>query len=307
MTAPPKNQVASVLARLRNVAEEGGLSFNDILQSYAIERFLARLARSPHVDTVLLKGALMLRVWGVPRARPTMDIDLLRRGQADEPALVQLVTECAAIEDGADGVIFDASTIVAEPIREATGYVGTRIRLVARLDNVRQTVQIDFGVGDAVHPQPQTVDYPVLLAGRPVRLNAYPVEAAIAEKFQAMIQLDLQNSRMKDFYDIWILSQTLGFSGESLSVAIRSTFERRKTVLPNTNPAALTAEFYSDPEHVRQWTSFVRRIGEPRLAGEFPRVVKELADFLLPVSKAVAVKARAPTHWAPAGPWRTDR
>jgi hypothetical protein len=141
-----------VLARLRNVAQEAGLSFNDILQAYVIERFLARLARSPHADTVLLKGALMLRVWGVPRARPTMDIDLLRRGVVDQRALVQLVEQCAAIDDPSDGVMFEPTTIAVESIRDATEYVGTRIRLQARLDNVRQTVQIDFGVGDAVHP-----------------------------------------------------------------------------------------------------------------------------------------------------------
>jgi hypothetical protein len=174
MTPPPKNVVASILARLRNVAEEAGLSFNDILQAYVIERFLARLARSPHVDSVLLKGALMLRVWGVPRARPTMDIDLLRRGMADQRALVQLVEQCASISDPSDGVIFEPTTISVEPIRDATEYVGTRIRLQARLDNVRQTVQIDFGVGDAVHPEPQIIDYPVLLTGPPVRLNGIP-------------------------------------------------------------------------------------------------------------------------------------
>jgi len=258
--------VASVLARLRNVAQGAGLSFNDILQAYVIERFLARLARSPHVDTVLLKGALMLRVWGVPRARPTMDIDLLRRGIADQAALVRLVQQCAAIGDPSDGVTFEPTTISVEPIRDAPEYVGTRIRLQARLDNVRQTVQIDFGVGDAVHPQPQVIDYPVLLTGPPVRLNAYPVEAAIAEKFQAMVHLDLQNSRMKDFYDLWILSRTLAFSGPALSQAIRATFDRRQTSVPIVPPAALTAEFYSQPVHLRQWAAFVRRIGEGALA-----------------------------------------
>ena len=111
MTKVPKNVVASVLARLRNVAQEAGLSFNDILQSYVIERFLSRLSRSPHADTVLLKGALMLRVWGVPRARPTMDIDLLRRGVADQATLVRLVEQCAAISDPSDGVIFEPATI----------------------------------------------------------------------------------------------------------------------------------------------------------------------------------------------------
>lgn len=304
MTQPPKNVVASVLARLRNVAQEAGLSFNDILQSYVIERFLARLARSPHADTVLLKGALMLRVWGVPRARPTMDIDLLRRGIADQAALVRLVEQCAAIDDPSDGVIFEPTTISVESIGDATEYVGTRIRLQAHLDKVRQTVQIDFGIGDAVHPQPQVIDYPVLLTGPPVRLNAYPVEAAIAEKFEAMVHLDMQNSRMKDFYDIWILSRTLTFSGPALSQAIRSTFDRRQTSVPEVPPVALTAKFHSEPAHVRQWAAFVRRIGEPALANEFSQVVADLAEFLMPVANAAATSADYPLRWEPLGPWQ---
>jgi hypothetical protein len=202
-----------------------------------------------------------------------MDIDLLRRGIADQRTLVQLVEQCATISDPSDGVIFEPTMISVEQIRDATEYVGTRIRLLARLDNVRQTVQIDFGVGDAVHPEPQIIDYPVLLTGPPVRLNGYPVEAAIAEKFQAMVHLDLQNSRMKDFYDIWILSRTLTFSGPTLSQAIRSTFNRRQTDVPVAPPPALTAEFYSGPTHVQQWAAFVRRIGEPALANEFSQVV----------------------------------
>ncbi len=304
MTPSPKNVVASILARLRNVAKEGNLSFNDILQSYVIERFLARLARSPHVDTVLLKGALMLQVWGVPRARPTMDIDRLRRGTGDQAALVRLVEQCAAIDDPSDGVVFEPTTISVESIRDATEYVGTRIRLQARLDRVRQTVQIDFGIGDAVYPQPQAIDFPVILTSPPVRLNAYPVEASIAEKFQAMVHLDMQNSRMKDFYDIWILSRTLAFSGPALAQAIRSTFDRRQTSLPVMPPMALTGEFYSEPVHVRQWSAFVRRIGEPALANEFSQVVGDLAEFLMPMAKAASTSAEYPVRWEPLGPWQ---
>jgi predicted nucleotidyltransferase component of viral defense system len=296
--------VASVLARLRNVAEASGLSFNDILQAYVIERFLARLAGSPEADTVLLKGALMLRVWGVPRARPTMDIDLLRRGIADQAVLVRFVKHCAAIEDPSDGVIFEPSTISVESIRDATEYVGTRIRLQARLANVRQTVQIDFGVGDAVHPQPQVIEYPLLLTNSPIRLHAYPVEAAIAEKFHAMVDLDLRNSRMKDFYDIWILSRTLAFSGHGLSQAIRYTFERRQTSVPTVVPVGLTVAFYGDPIHVRQWSAFVRRIGEAALADDFKRVARDLVFFLMPVAAAAATSVDRPVRWEPSGPWQ---
>jgi predicted nucleotidyltransferase component of viral defense system len=305
MTAASKNVVASVLARLRNVAESGGLSFNDILQSYVIERFLARLARSPYADEVLLKGALMLRVWGVPRARPTMDIDLLRRGVADQASLVQLVANCAVMEDVSDGVIFDPATIVVEAIREDTNYGGTRIRLQARMGNVRQTVQIDFGVGDAVHPHPKTVDYPVLLGGMPVRLNAYPMETSVAEKFHAMVDLDMQNSRMKDFYDIWVLSRTIDFSGNELSEAIRLTFERRMTPLPREMPTALTARFCESDQHVRQWSAFARRIGQKELVDAFPQVITDLSAFLMPPVKSAAAAESYNAHWLPQlGAWQ---
>jgi hypothetical protein len=306
MTAASKNVVASVLARLRNVAESRGSSFNDILQSYVIERFLARLARSSYSDGVLLKGALMLRVWGVSRARPTMDIDLLRRGEADQASLVQLVANCAAIEDSSDGVIFDATTIVAEAIREGTDYGGTRIRLQARMGNVRQTVQIDFGVGDAVHPHPKTVDYPVLLGGTPVRLNAYPVETSVAEKYHAMVEFDMQNSRMKDFYDIWVLSRTIDFSGNALSEAIRLTFERRNAPLSAGIPTALTARFFESDQHLRQWSAFVRRIGEKELATDLARVISDLVAFLMPPVKSAAAEKIFTAHWSPKlGAWRS--
>jgi hypothetical protein len=303
MTQRRKNVVASVLARLRNVAQNSGLGFNDVLQSYVIERFLARLARSPHVDTVLLKGALMLPVWGVPRARPTMDIDLLRRGSGAQATVARLVEECASINDPTDGVVFDPTTISVEQIRDAAEYVGTRIRISARLDNVRQTVQIDFGIGDAVYPQPKVINYPVLLASAPVRLNAYPVEASIAEKFHAMVNLDMQNSRVKDFYDIWILSRTLVFSGPELSLAIESTFERRNTEVPVSPPVALTARFHLEPVHVRQWAAFARRIGESALANEFSQVVNDLAEFLMPAAKAATASAEFFYRWEPRGPW----
>ena len=219
--------IASTLARLRNLTNAGGLSFNDVLQSYVIERFLARIARLADADTVLLKGALLLQVWGLPRARPTMDIDLLRRGVTDQQTLQDLVVRCAAIRDAGDFVEFDASSIAAEAITEEADYVGTRVRLTARMGNVRQRVQIDFGVGDAVVPGPVRIEFPLMLGGEPIRLNAYPVEAAIAEKFHAMVAKDLRNSRMKDFYDIWILSRNCTFTSTTLARSIRSTFERR--------------------------------------------------------------------------------
>jgi len=303
VTEHKKNVVASVLARLRNVANQGDHSFNDVLQAYVIERFLARLAKSPEADTVLLKGALMLRVWGVPRARPTMDIDVLRRGAADRDTLAGIVRQCASAIDETDGVTFDAGNLTVEIIHEAGGYVGTRIRVPARLDNVRQVVQIDFGVGDAVYPSPLVIEYPVLLGGPPLKLRAYPVEATIAEKFQAMVQLDLGNSRMKDFYDVWVLSRAVEFDGQVLSKAIESTFERRKTPIPTAPPAALTERFSGDAGHMRQWDAFVTRIDEPSLRGALPTVIGAVTEFLMPPAVQAAERDPFRSRWTPGSGW----
>lgn len=296
--------IASTLARLRNVADAGGLSFNDVLQSYVIERFLARIARQPDAETVLLKGALMLRVWGVPRARPTMDIDLLRRGVADRDSLVELVTRCAAVSDAGDVVEFDAASIVVEAITEDASYVGTQIRSMGLMGKVRQTVQIDFGVGDAVFPGPVRIDFPVLLGGDPLRLNAYPVEASIAEKFHTMVVRDLRNSRMKDFYDVWILSKNCSFTRDALLGAINSTFQRRETALPTVIPPALTESFYTDSTHLQQRQAFTGRIGAAELGDALPEVVRGVASFLMPI--VLEGTENASGMWPAGGSWTKE-
>jgi predicted nucleotidyltransferase component of viral defense system len=301
-----KNVTASVLARLRTEASELRVPFNQVLQFYAMERFLHRLSRSSHADGVLLKGALLLRTVGIPRVRPTMDIDLLRRGKADRESLIALVRECALVADETDGVTFDPNSIVANEITKDSAYQGTRIVLSGRMDNVRLNVQIDFGVGDAVSPGPRLIEYPTILDQAPIRLQAYPVEAAIAEKFQAMVALDLGNSRMKDFYDIWACLSHLDFDGETLKSSIAATFERRATSIPTGSPAALTSAFFASPLHQTQWKAFTRKILEPDLAESFPDIVGKIDKFLMLPAGAAARGEKFPSHWKPNGPWSFD-
>lgn len=303
MKSAPKNVVASVLARLRNEANEQGAPFNQVLQLYAMERFLFRLSKSSHADGVLLKGALLLKTIGIPRARPTMDIDLLRQGRADRDALIALVRECAAIESSTDGVTFDAASVVAEDIAKDAAYLGTRVLLTGRMDNVRLSVQVDFGIGDVVVPGPRLIDYPAFLKQPPVRLRAYPLEAAIAEKFQAMVALDFDNSRMKDFYDIWTCAKYLGFSGETLAKSIAATFERRETPLPQDVPLALTPAFSEASIHQVQWKAFVAKIGEPTLAASFASVVAAIEVFVMPPCLAASRGERFASQWEPAAGW----
>ena len=303
MMAAARNVVASVLGRLKNEAKAQGVPFNQVLQFYAMERFLARLSRSAHVDGVLLKGALLLKTVGIPNARPTMDIDLLRQGSADRGSLIALVRDCALIEDVSDGVTFDPDRMVAEDIKKDADYQGTRVQIPARMDNVRLSVQIDFGVGDIVFPRPRLIDYPVFLDQAPLRLRAYPIETAIAEKFQAMVDRDQANSRMKDFYDIWVCSRHLDFEGSVLAKSIAATFERRATPLPMDTPTAFTADFFAARTHQLQWQAFARRIGETDLAARFPEIVAAVADFIMPVAASPATDTPFRSRWPAGGPW----
>lgn len=276
-----KNVVASVLARLRNHAKSSGAPFQQVLQQYAIERFLYRISKSKHAESVVLKGALLLKTIGIPTARPTVDIDMLRRGQADQVTLMGLVRDCATLEVAADGLLFLADSVVAEEIAKDTEYKGTRILMDARMDNVRLRIQVDFGVGDVMVPGPRMIEYPAVLESDSIQLLAYPVESAIAEKLQAMVALGDANSRMKDFYDVWICSKHLDFKVGTLLQAIDATFTNRETPVPAGEFEALTTAFVA--RHRVQWNAYVKKIGEGELSDHFDKVIEDLKDFVLPL------------------------
>jgi predicted nucleotidyltransferase component of viral defense system len=300
-SSAPKNIVASVLARLRNSSKSSGAPFQQVLQQYAIERFLYRVSKSQHADSVILKGALLLKTINVPNARPTMDIDMLRKGNADPGSLVALVQDCAALDVEADGLIFLADSVSAEQITKESEYTGTRILLEARMDNVRLNVQIDFGVGDVMVPGPRVIQYPVFLGGDMIELLAYPVESAIAEKLQAMVALGSANSRMKDFYDVWIYSKHLDFHADTLLEAIEATFKNRETPVPTEEFDALTTNFIEG--HRVQWNAFVRKIGEHDLIDAFGKVVSDLKVFAMPALQSLAHGDKLPRQWKAGNGW----
>jgi predicted nucleotidyltransferase component of viral defense system len=305
MTAKAKkNVVASVLSKLRNTSTSSGAPFQQVLQHYAMERFLYRISKSKHAQSVILKGALLLKTIGIPTARPTMDIDMLREGKADQGTLLALVKDCATLNVEADGVTFLADSSVAEEITKNSEYKGTRILMDARMDNVRLKIQIDFGVGDVIVPGPRMIEYPVLLGGDIIELLAYPVETAIAEKLQAMVELGSANSRMKDFYDVWMCSTHLDFNANTLVNSIDATFKNRQTPLPAGEFEALTPEFAR--AHRIQWNAFVKKIGEDHLAEIFVTVVEDLKNFAMPVLSSLTRREKLTRTWKAGIGWRAS-
>jgi len=300
---PPVNVAQSVHQKLLTRAKSEGRPFNELLQHYAIERFLYRLGQSEHAEKLLLKGALLLRVWKIPMARPTMDIDVLGRTEGTQDALTDILRDCMAAKVDDDGMRYDPGSLTTEAITLEADYRGWRIRFRASLGNARIAMQVDVGIGDIVYPSPIWIDYPVLLDQPAPHLLAYTPENAIAEKYQSMVELDLLNSRMKDFHDVWTLARNMEFDGQRLSEAIRRTFERRKTKLPASTPTAFTPEFFEDRTKQIQWRAFLSKGLATNEEVPLAQVTNVIWGFLMPPTEAIASRQSFNTRWPQGGPW----
>jgi predicted nucleotidyltransferase component of viral defense system len=296
----PKNLPASVRDRLLNRAKRDKRPFGELLQYYAMERFLYRLSQSRHADRFILKGALMLRAWQLPELRPTMDIDMLGRTSNKEAELVSQIRDILVMNVEPDGLTFKADSIQAERITEDADYEGIRIRFLGLLERARIHMQIDIGFGDVVYPEPERMDFPAMLDFSAPRLLCYSRESTIAEKFEAMVKLGVLNSRMKDFYDIWALSRQFDFNGARLAEAIRLTFERRGTVLP-TSIEAFTGTFIQAKG--TQWTAFRKRLQQDHAPAFFKDVVTVVNSFLTPILTAISFGIPISNTWTAPGPW----
>ena len=274
----PRNIAASVRQRLLNLAHARGEPMELLLTRYALERLLHRLSLSPHRERFVLKGAMLLATWFDEPHRATRDVDLLGFGDAAEDALLATFREIMAVEVD-DEVSFDLKGLRIEAIREEVEYGGSRLRTTAALAGARIPITVDIGFGDAVEPGIEDIDLPVLLDMPSPHLRAYPLETVIAEKFHAMVVLGRANSRMKDYYDVWMLIDSLELEPQRMRRAIEATFARRNTEIPVTVPDGLNDEFSADAGKQRQWDAFVRNLSSQ--APEFDRVVRELRDRLM--------------------------
>ena len=277
-----KNTAASIRARLLALAQSKGEDYQRVLGRYAIERFLYRLGRSPYRDKFTLKGATLFTLWTGHTHRPTKDLDLLGRGSSSVIEEVEPTIRAICEIQDEDGIVFDSKSIEGTRIKEEDEYEGVRIKLLADLAGARIPMQIDIGFGDAVYPEPELTSFPVLLPMEAPLIRAYPRESAVAEKFHAMVLLDIRNSRMKDFYDVWFMASTWTFEMASLRKAIVTSFERRGSTIPPVVPFALTDDFLNDPQKKQQWTAFVSRLNSEEEVPSLEEVGTVLRAFLLP-------------------------
>lgn len=250
---------ASIRARLKQHADAAKQDFNLTLTYYGLERLLYRLSISAYAPNFLLKGALLFSLWYDLPHRPTRDADLLGFGPDDIDSSIATFREICqiAVEDGIE---FDPASVKGAVIRKEAGYGGVRVDLTAKLDGARIALQVDIGFGDAVTPAPEAISYPVLLGDLPApQLRAYPKYTVVAEKFHAICLLGMANTRMKDYFDLWVLLGGNTLDQAELRRAIEATFNRRKMPTPTSLPVGLSDAFSADAVKQTQWRAFLKK------------------------------------------------
>ena len=249
----------SVKTRLKNFAISSGCTFQEALVYYGLERTIYRISVSPYASHFILKGGIFLyAIFDRKYERATTDVDLLARRISNSAEEMKVVFRDIFAQDTNDALNFDLNSITVEDITEFKEYHGLHISAVAYLDRTRIPIGIDIGFGDVIYPNAVEMEFPVILDMEVPRVNAYSLESSIAEKLEAIVKNGFLNSRYKDFYDIYVLSEKFPFNYEELHNAVKETFTNRKTPI-TIDTAAFGNEFLGDAMHQNRWNSFLKK------------------------------------------------
>lgn len=298
------NLAHSVRQQLINLSRKRNEDYNLVLIWYAIERLLYRIAKSKYRDKFILKGAMLFSVWANKPYRPTKDLDLLGFGDSSEEGIKSVFKEICGLQVEPDGLEYDANSIEVTDIREEEEYQGKRVHLLARLENARIRLQIDIGFGDIVTPETRNINYPTLLNFPSPDIQAYPPETFVAEKLHAIVSLGMINSRMKDYYDLWIVCKKFDFEGPTLVKAITSTFNRRNTDIPHSLPVGLTKDFAIDDIVKTRWKAFLNKSDLSEEQIDMSEVVRHLEIFISEPLFAAANEKPLDKSWPAGGSWK---
>ena len=280
----------SVKARLKNFAVKNSCTFQEALTYYGLERTIYRISVSKYAEQFVLKGGIFLyAVFDRRYERATTDVDLLARRISNSGEEMKNVFREILSLDIDDALVFETDSITVEYITEFKEYHGLHISAVGYLDRTKIPVGIDIGFGDVIYPDAVKMDFPVILDMDPPRVNAYSLESSIAEKLEAIIHNGYLNSRYKDFYDIYVLSQKYEFSYEELRNAVVETFKNRKTKM-TMDSAAFGDEFLNDPMHQTRWNSFLKK-KKALIQVSMTDMMVRVKEFVCPLLEG-AVKAK---------------
>ncbi len=298
-----KDISASIKARLLNLSKTANRDFQELTVRYTVERFLARLVESQYREEFILKGAMLYIPWKLDDTRTTMDLDLLGYGNPDLDNMRSVFQNICSTAIMDDGLVFIKESVTVNPIREESVYDGVRVLIQVKLGTMIIRFQVDVGFGDQIIPKPMDTEFPAIFAEQGPIIRSYSPETVIAEKFNAMVVLGMANSRMKDYYDIWMLSQSFTFNSSILGEAIQQTFLKRQNALPEFEPVALSDDFINNRDKKTQWKGFLKKQTRINSAPDLEQIVLCLRKFILPIISNLHSETVVTKQWHSGNGW----
>lgn len=289
------NSVASVNDRLKSLCLKTGKTMEEMLVAYGLERTIYRISKSRYVDNFTLKGGIFLyALFDGNFVRTTTDIDLLAQKISNRVEdMLSVFAEIFSM-DADDPLRFDLDTLKVIPITEFKDYHGVNLSILAYLDRTRINVSVDVGFDDIIYPERVEMDFPVVLSDESPHIYAYSLYSCVAEKFEAIVSLGYDNSRFKDFYDLYVLIHQYDFDGKALANAIEETFKRRNT--PLNDIVAFESGFAYDPLRQSRWNSFVKK-KRALLPISLEETIQTIKMFIVPIIGAINHGVAFPYNW----------
>lgn len=270
------NSAQAIKDKLKNISKDKNVDFNSVMRFYMYDRFVERLSKSKYKDNFILKGGFYLcRLFGIDN-RSTMDIDTaVRKANFTEENIIKMVTEIIDI-DVKDNVEFKIEKTSA--IRDEDEYGGLRVTINFSLENIKDKLYIDIATGDPIHPGPDDFNYESLLGNEVYKVWSYNLETVLAEKIETILSKLETSSRMKDYYDIYLIHK-FKFNKINkiiLRGAVEKTFERRKF-----NADIITSlNIIKDSNVLRKkWISYAKKNSYAKDL-DFDETIKCLEDFI---------------------------
>ena len=291
------NNVASIKDRLKNKSRETGKTLQELYTLYGLERTIYRLSVSRYREHFVLKGGIFLyALYRGNYPRSTTDIDLLAQRISNVEDDMKKVFSEIFSQEADDPLRFDLDSLVVSPITEFKEYHGVNISVMAYLDRTRIPISIDVGFNDLIYPEKTEMDFPITLEDNSIpRIYAYSLYSSVAEKFEAIVSLGYDNSRFKDFYDLYVLAVRNDFDGNMLSEAIRETFAHRGTGL--TDIAAFEPAFAADSLRLTRWNAFTKK-KQAMIAVSFDEALRIIRSFMMPSVQFVIGVGKCPGYWS---------
>lgn len=276
----------SLKAKLKNLSKKTNIESNYLLQSFMFEGLLKRISTSKYKEKFIIKGGMLLTsIFGV-NLRSTMDLDATLKGISLNSKIIADIFKELITIDANDKMIFELIDI--KEIREEDIYSGFCVNLKATFDNLWTNLMVDITTGDIITYKEVEFEYKTLFDNETISILSYNYETIIAEKYESIISRNIDNSRMKDYYDLYMFVQLKwdDINKEVLYQVVRNTSKKRGTTNDIDNSEEIIKKIEEDNHIKNLWTDYQNKYNYAKDIKfiDVINAIKVISQIVIPVN-----------------------